>query len=308
MPHALVRPTRGVTCCPRPATSIPDCSCPDDGYPCKHAAALCYQTARLLDADPFVLLLLRGRGERELLDELARRNAQSASREAHEARRQDGPEAPPGVLARDALATSVRPPLPAPLAPPEGPGEPPLLPEVPGGPDPSALAFLAADTVSRAYAALSDPAGVDGLTGGSDPRQDAIRLAATHPRLTGRGTVSARFGRLARGTGHSAVELARAAAAQRQGEEGLTVLETPWDPPAGDFDRARGAFAAAGLPRMTIHRNHLTDPARSHQLRYGRDGRWYPYRNEGRGGAEDWWPEGRSETDPVSALSGLMDG
>ncbi|MBT2470448.1 SWIM zinc finger family protein, partial [Streptomyces sp. ISL-66] len=79
---------------------VPHCSCPDVARPpCKHAAALCYRAARLLDADPFVLLLLRGRGERELLEELTRRNA------AHAAREQPG-EAPhfPGVPARAALA------------------------------------------------------------------------------------------------------------------------------------------------------------------------------------------------------------
>ncbi|MFE3324020.1 SWIM zinc finger family protein, partial [Streptomyces sp. NPDC059176] len=60
---------------PAPGDLIPDCSCPDDGLPCKHAAALCYQTARILDEDPFVLFLLRGRGEQEILAELTRRHA-----------------------------------------------------------------------------------------------------------------------------------------------------------------------------------------------------------------------------------------
>lgn len=43
----------------------PHCSCPDWEFPCRHAAALCYQSAWLIDADPFVLLLLRGRGAAE---------------------------------------------------------------------------------------------------------------------------------------------------------------------------------------------------------------------------------------------------
>ncbi|RSS76774.1 SWIM zinc finger family protein, partial [Streptomyces sp. WAC06614] len=81
---------------PGPGDLLPRCSCPDSGpAPCKHAAALCYRTARLLDTDPFVLLLLRGRGERELLDELARRNAAEAARE-----RPPGPEELPGTPAR----------------------------------------------------------------------------------------------------------------------------------------------------------------------------------------------------------------
>ena len=72
MPHALADDGRPAA---RAGDLIPDCSCPDDGYPCKHAAALCYQTARLLDEDPFVLFLMRGRGEQEVLAELTRRNA-----------------------------------------------------------------------------------------------------------------------------------------------------------------------------------------------------------------------------------------
>ncbi|NEA49628.1 hypothetical protein G3I35_26040, partial [Streptomyces sp. SID10815] len=83
----------GVPLLPGPGDLEPHCSCPDRGHPCKHAAALCYQTARLLDADPFVLLLLRGRGERELLDALSRLSAARAARAARDRR----PEALPGV-------------------------------------------------------------------------------------------------------------------------------------------------------------------------------------------------------------------
>ncbi|WP_434976343.1 SWIM zinc finger family protein, partial [Streptomyces mirabilis] len=99
----------GADLLPGPGDLVPQCSCPDHGHPCKHAAALCYQTARLLDEDPFVLLLLRGRGERELLDALSRRNATRAARAAQE--QQSAPL--PGVRARDALARRALPPLPA---------------------------------------------------------------------------------------------------------------------------------------------------------------------------------------------------
>ena len=102
-------PTAESPLLPGPGDLDPHCSCPDFGHPCKHAAALCYQTARLLDADPFVLLLLRGRGERELLDALSRRNAARAARAAQE----QEPAPLPGVRARDALARRALPPLPA---------------------------------------------------------------------------------------------------------------------------------------------------------------------------------------------------
>ncbi|WP_442810282.1 SWIM zinc finger family protein, partial [Streptomyces sp. W16] len=98
MPKSLAE--CGVPLLPGPGDLDPLCSCPDSGHPCKHAAALCYQTARLLDADPFVLLLLRGRGERPLLDALSRRNAARAARAAQE----QEPAPLPGVRATEALA------------------------------------------------------------------------------------------------------------------------------------------------------------------------------------------------------------
>jgi uncharacterized Zn finger protein len=49
-----------------------ECDCADWEL-CQHAAALCFQTSWLLDADPFVLLLLRGRAQRALTDELRER-------------------------------------------------------------------------------------------------------------------------------------------------------------------------------------------------------------------------------------------
>ncbi|MBB4683552.1 SWIM zinc finger family protein [Amycolatopsis jiangsuensis] len=53
----------------------PDCDCPGWELPCRHAAALSFQVAWLLDADPFLLLLARGRTETEVLDDLGRRTA-----------------------------------------------------------------------------------------------------------------------------------------------------------------------------------------------------------------------------------------
>jgi uncharacterized Zn finger protein len=51
----------------------PECDCEGWELPCTHAAALCFQAAWLLDADPFVLLLLRGLGQDDLVSELRRR-------------------------------------------------------------------------------------------------------------------------------------------------------------------------------------------------------------------------------------------
>ncbi|GAA0278354.1 hypothetical protein GCM10010302_15030 [Streptomyces polychromogenes] len=270
------------------------CSCPDPARPpCKHAAALCYRAARLLDADPFVLLLLRGRGERELLDDLARRNAAHAARE-----RPDTAPDFPGVPARAAVARRVLPPLPAPLPAPDAVGSPPAYPADPAAPDPLALEQLATDAAARALALLTtgeDPIAGLGLW------QDAVRLASAHPTAGLTGAARTLYRDLARATGRTTTDLARAAAAWRQGAlPALTVLDEPWDPPAGPFDRARPALLAAGLGSFRPERNRLTD--RTRQLRLGRDGLWYAY--ECRPGTDDWWPTGRPSPDPVSALRG----
>ncbi|WLW51201.1 SWIM zinc finger family protein [Streptomyces sp. YU58] len=295
MPPSLAE--SGVPLLPGPRELDPRCSCPDSGHPCKHAAALCYQTARLLDADPFVLLLLRGRGERELLDALSRLSAARAARAAQE----QGPAPLPGVRATEALAPRRLPPLPPPLPVPPHPEQPPVYPATAGGPDPFALDQLATDAAARAHALLAtgrDPVGELTLW------QDAVRLAAARP---GSGlTAGSRglYSSLATVTDRTPADLARAVAAWRQGGlEGLAVLEEPWDPPAGRFDRARPLLLAADLPAFRPWRNRLTHPRGHVQLRLGRDGLWYAYESEP--GRDDWWPRGTPDLDPVGALTGL---
>ncbi|WP_458246357.1 SWIM zinc finger family protein [Streptomyces sp. MAI_2237] len=296
LPHTLA--DCGVPLLPGPRDLDPHCSCPDRGHPCKHAAALCYQTARLLDADPFVLLLLRGRGERELLDALSRLNAARAARAAQERE----PAQLPGVRAADAVLADGRlPALPPPLPVPAHPEQPPVYPAAPGGPDPFALDQLATDAAARAHALLST---------GRDPVaeltlwQDAVRVAAARPGSGLTAATRSLYASLAAASGHTPAELARAVAAWRQGgPEGLAVLEEPWDPPAGRFDRARPLLLAADLPAFRPWRNHLTHPRGHVQLRLGRDGLWYAYESEP--GHDDWWPRGTPDLDPVGALTGL---
>ncbi|MFD3695940.1 SWIM zinc finger family protein [Streptomyces sp. NPDC058646] len=271
---------------------VPRCSCPDVARPpCKHAAALCYRAARLLDEDPFVLLLLRGRGERELLEELTRRNAAHAARE-----RPDSAPDFPGVPARAALARTALPPLPAPFAAPAAAGLPPAYPADPAAPDPLALDQLASDAAARAFALLTT---AEDPFAGLSLWQDAVRLASAHPTAGLTGAARTLYRDLARATGRSTTDLARAAAAWRQGgRPALAVLEEPWDPPAGPFDRARPLLLAAARGSFRPDRNRLT--AATRQLRLGRDSLWYAY--ESRPGEDDWWPTGRPCPDPVTAL------
>ncbi|MFE3828569.1 SWIM zinc finger family protein [Streptomyces sp. NPDC059092] len=292
MPHTLAA---SADLLPAAGDLTPDCSCPDDGYPCKHAAALCYQTARLLDEDPFVLFLLRGRGEQEVLADLTRRNATRSAAE----RTTTAPPMP-AVDARTALAPRTLPPLPPPFPVPAHPGRPPVYPHSPGAPDPLALDLLATEAATRAHTFLTT--GLDPV-GALTPWQDAVRLAAAHPGSGLTASTRALYRDLAAALHRAPTDLARAVAAWRQGGlSGLAVLEEPWDPPAGPFDRARPALIAADFPHFRPLRNHLSTEAL--QLRFGRDGLWYGYESDR--GREDWWPRGTPDTDPVGALSALL--
>ncbi|MET9481261.1 SWIM zinc finger family protein [Streptomyces sp. NPDC006638] len=292
MPHALAATADLL---PAGGDLTPDCSCPDDGFPCKHAAALCYQTARLLDKDPFVLFLMRGRGELEVLADLTRRNATRSAAE-----RTAAPPPMPTVPAATALAARTLPALPPPFRTPDRPGRPPAYPQAPGAPDPLALDLLASEAAARAHTFLTT--GLDPV-GALTPWQDAVRLAAAHPGSGLTASTRALYRDLGAGTDHTPTDLARAVAAWRQGGlAGLAALEEPWDPPAGPFDRARPALAAADQPHFRPWRNRLSTP--SLQLRFGRDGLWYGYESDR--DREDWWPRGTPDTDPVGALTTLL--
>ncbi|MEV6400153.1 SWIM zinc finger family protein [Streptomyces sp. NPDC051907] len=294
VPHALAA---AADLLPTAGDLIPDCSCPDDGYPCKHAAALCYQTARLLDEDPFVLFLMRGRGEREILADLSHRNATRSAAE------RAGVAAPLATVpAREALAARALPVLPPPFPAPAHPGRPPAYPHDAGAPDPLALDLLATEAAARAHTLLTT--GAD-PTAGLSEWQDAVRLAAAHPGSGLTASTRALYRDLAAATHRTPTDLARAVAAWRQGGlAALAVLEEPWDPPAGPFDRARPALISADFPHFRPWRNHLS--TRSLQLRFGRDGLWYGYESDA--DREDWWPRGTPDADPVGALTALLGG
>ncbi|MBL3669011.1 SWIM zinc finger family protein [Streptomyces sp. M2CJ-2] len=303
----------GVPLLPGPRDLDPECSCPDWGYPCKHAAALCYQVARLLDRDPFVLLLLRGRGERELMDELGRRNTARASAEAAASAATAGAApaalpARPGDPAGPAFASrTALPPLPGPPPLPDRPGRGPSLVDsaVPEpGVDPAALELLAVDTATRAHHFLAGALGARHAdTAPPAPLtewQDAVRLAATHP-------TTDVFARIASNCGRTPSELAAATRAWRYGgAASLDVLESPWNPPTSRLERAREALRADWAdgrpPRLRSWRNRWTVEGRDSQLRLGRDGLWYPYTKD-RG---TWWPAGPPDADPAVVLTALL--
>ncbi|MFI1186218.1 SWF or SNF family helicase [Streptomyces californicus] len=312
MPPHLVEDAAGagVDLLPGIGDLEPECTCGAWDH-CPHSGALCYQVARLLDADPFVLLLMRGRDERRLLDELQVRSAARAAGAADGGTRESAEDARQealGVPAGEAFAAAgILPPLPP---PPPVPGEAGLGPSLdtearpPAGVDPAALEVLAADSAVRARRML-----LDALAPGHEEQplpvepalpQDAVRLAAdVRP--------EARIGALlAAASGRPAAELDAAVRAWRYGGvAALAVLDGEWTPDPADLERARvrlgEAWEAGERPSLRV-----SGPARwtvagaDLQLRLDRDGRWWPYRRErGR-----WIPAGPADESPAGALAG----
>ena len=248
------------------------CSCPDEADPCKHAAAVCYLVAGLLDDDPFTLLLLRGRTRDEVLAGLRSRRGGRDARVR---------PPPPGLAARDLparAAAAAQAALPRPPLAPARPGHPaPVGVDPPEGSGLSTgdLLALAADAAGRAWE-LASGLGTGGLELGE--QADLARRAAA---VVG----TPRFTQLAVRSRTPERQLLRLATAWSHGGSGaLDVLGPPWEPPVGVVDEARRVVA--GLlrgQRVRADANRLSGG--DVHLRYGRDGRWY--RCERRGGGWD---------------------
>ncbi|NGO06416.1 SWF or SNF family helicase [Streptomyces sp. HC44] len=300
MPPHLVEDAAaaGVELLPGLGDLEPECGCGGWDH-CGHTAALCYQVARLLDQDPFVLLLMRGRGERELLDELQARSAPRAEAAPVQDEPHEGVDAAEAYAAVDILPTlPATPPLPG------SPGQPPSLDTEAGpapGIDPTALEFLATQTAREAHRLLAEA-----LRPGHEQHpvqeeltvaQDAVRLAAGTPEAP----VTER---LAEGSDRDREGLTLAVRAwEHGGVAALDVLEAEWTVGAETLARARAALESAWeedeRPQLRTSRNRWTAVGRPAQLRLGLDGRWWPYRKErGR-----WAPAGPAAQDPATALA-----
>ncbi|WP_237405858.1 SWF or SNF family helicase [Streptomyces sp. M2CJ-2] len=299
MPPHLVEDAElaGVELLPGLGDLEPECGCGAWDH-CGHTAALCYQVALLLDQDPFVLFLVRGRGERALLDAL----------QSYAGTRAEKRSRPEGVDAAEAFAAGgIRPGLPDVPPLPAAPGVPPSLDTdgpLPAGIDPSALEFLAARTSARARHLLAEAIrdGHERHLVEPDPTvaQDAVRLAAGDP-------PRAVADRLAAGSGRGREGLDVAVRAWRQGgTAALAVLDEEWMVDAEALARARAALESAWAegdederPVFRARANRWTVVGAPVQLRLGRDGRWWPYRKErGR-----WVPAGGAAQDPATALA-----
>lgn len=285
----------------------PRCSCPDDADPCKHSAAACYLVTDVLDADPFVLLLLRGRTRDQVLAGVrARRRgapadtdtAVGSASEALQLRATDDE----GVDARAAFsAATPSAEIPAPPLPPARPGQPAALPVDPPtwradlGSD---LFELAADAAARAWEMAVGLSADSGLGLSAD-----VDLA----RRAGRALGTPAFVKLAVRSGVGARELARQALAWRNGGlAGLELLHSEWDPATEEPEApellraARSALRDKNDGAETVVEGNRITTGRL-QLRLGRDLRWFPYaRSDG-----DWEPSGPPDPDPARAVADL---
>ena len=270
----------GVALLPDAGDLQPRCSCPDWADPCKHAAAVCYLVAGLLDEDPFRLLELRGRRRPDVLAAVRRARGGGDGRSGgtgtgtgtagSSARADRAPDVgmPAAAAWRRALAAlPVVPPAPA------QPGRP-----APWHADPPAAAPFTADGLrvlvddaARRAAALAAGTGSSGL--GLDPGEDLARRADSVLESGG-------IADLARRAGVSPTALVAIALAWRHaGADGLRVLdEDPWRPPTATMAAARESLLAAGLAATGVRarQNRLALRA-GEEVRLSRDGRWYRF-------------------------------
>lgn len=273
----------GLDLLPGPGELQPRCSCPDWADPCKHAAAVCYLVADALDADPFTLLLLRGRDREAVLAGLRARRGGDLKLPA------SATSADRGQPARQAYAAAAAglSELPAPPLPPESPGRLVgwgVTDTRPVGVDPDALIGLAGDAVRRAHA-LALGTGDDCL--GLWWEADLARRAEAY-------LDAPEFAVLAARARLPTDELRRWALAWRYaGVAGLDVLGEAWSPPPEDLLEGRAALGG----QVRAWRNRLTRGSR--QLRLGRDHRWHPYRRVG----PAWEPAGPAAADPRAAAA-----
>ncbi|ONI69264.1 hypothetical protein BWI15_21910 [Kribbella sp. ALI-6-A] len=292
MPHDLVSAAEdaGVRLLPGIGDLDPSCTCDAWELPCQHAAGLSYQVAWLLDDDPFVLLLLRGRSREDLLDELQRRATSGPVDDGNESAEVEEIGVDAGAaFAAEIAALPSDPELPGKVLIDDLPitGTAPLSEAGVGGSDTSvSLPLLVLDAARRGRAQLNAL-----LTGSAEPWaldewQDSVRLAAEYPELRARldDTDQLEVGVQAWTYG---------------GAPGLDVLVSSWTPDGGELVRARTELQAAADERLEleISGNWLTSS--SVQLRLDKVGRWHPYQRAG----DSWLPAGPADRDPAAAFA-----
>ncbi|SCG35921.1 SWIM zinc finger family protein [Micromonospora coxensis] len=158
LPADLVE-TAGVRLSPEPGQLLCECDCPDWDHPCRHAAAVGHQVAWLLDAEPLLLLLIRGRDPRALLAPPATAPTIPDTISTTTGSTPDGTPARAEVAGDGIPAGSAYATTPGPLPrPPDAPAAV-TLPPLPPGPevDVAVLRERIRLAAERAAALLADP-------------------------------------------------------------------------------------------------------------------------------------------------------
>ncbi len=241
----------------------PDCSCPDWGDPCKHAAALCYITGDLIDDDPFVLFFVRGRDRASIVDEVRLRRSVLAGNKPAEP-----VEVDESIGSVEAFSGTVR-SLPNGRPLPSEAGRPNPLrisPPADSGLDNRQLERLAADAAARAMTVLAG----EGTTGlGSSVDGDLMRRAAGR---RSHGLSLDRFAPLFNG---SDAELeAGAIAWERGGEDGVSVATDTWSATAEELAPAKTILGSKA------RKNGNAMHAGAVQLRLDRELRWWRFESD----------------------------
>jgi len=258
-----------------------DCTCSDGGEPCVHAAALLHAVGALFDSEPFALVLVRGRGRNDLINELRSRRA-----EAMGITQPEGSDLPRGTDPETSAAEAWRKqPVPLESAPrtPLRPGSLITLAAAPpsdSGIGVAELRALVEDAAARAHGVLSGD-GETGLSLGAG--SDVVRRAAS-------GDVAA----ISVEAKVPVEELASAARAwQFGGQAGLRASRRTWDASGADMRPGVEALGSESVVRA----NRVS--AGRYQLRLDGDGLWWLFEADDDLG---WVLCSHSATDPAELV------
>jgi uncharacterized Zn finger protein len=250
----------GVSLVPSAAQTSIDCTCPSWTDACAHVTGLGFVVADLIEADPWTLLVLRGRDRGALIDAVRSRRAELAGDEVIE-RTHEPREADAGVVASAAYRREPTRLPPSALIP-QRPGTPiswSAAPPADSGIDAQQLRDAVADAAWRAVELLSGTG-----TSGLELSVDADLARRAHHS----DDVSA----LAAAAQVDVDELARAALGWGcGGAAGFDILTLVWDPPAEMMESAAALFSG----RVRVKNNVVTSgPV---QLRVDRSHTWWRF-------------------------------
>ncbi len=254
----------GISLTPTSGDLLPDCTCSDWHEPCKHVGALCALITRMIEVDPWVFMLLRGRSRNRIVDQV--RAMRASARGTEPSPTSDEPRgSDPGAAAAAAFRHD---PAPLPLARPLLRRPVPAVaiepaPPADSGLEANELRRLVADAAMRATQLLNGEQ-TSGLS--FTPAQDLARMACQ------RWLNAEPLGALADMANVAVDDLERAAVAWSVGgPAGLSIAEDRHE--VEELHIRRADEALQGGTRS--NGNSVTK--RNVQLRIDRDGLWWRF-------------------------------